>query len=75
MSRLEGVEDTYPLFQPGHLQLSQGCILRLFDTFELHLEEIDLELLVDLMVFKLVVHSNVAMEAPIPIFPDCFVQS
>jgi hypothetical protein len=39
------------------------------------LEEIDLELLVDLMVFKLAVHSNVAMEAPIPIFPDCFVQS
>jgi hypothetical protein len=71
---LESAEKTYLLFQPGHFQSAQCGILRLFDPFELHLEEVNLKLLVDLMMLKLSIHADVTMEAPIPIFVDSFIQ-
>jgi hypothetical protein len=63
------------LFQPSHLQPSQGRILRLLDPLELHLEEVALELLVGVMVLELAVHVDIAVEAPVPIFADHLVQS
>jgi hypothetical protein len=75
MTLLKGAEDTYPLFQPSHLQPSQGCILQLFNPLELGLEQIELELLVGVMMFKLAVHADVAVETPIPIFAGCLLQS
>jgi hypothetical protein len=74
MTWLEGTEDTYPLFQPSHLQPLQGRILRLLDPFKLHLEEVALELLVDVVVFELMLHPEVAVETPVPILADCLVQ-
>ena len=74
MTLLDGAKDAHPLLQPGHLQPSQGCILRLFDSFELGLEEVELELFVGVMVFELVIHADVAIEAPVPVFVSCFLQ-
>jgi hypothetical protein len=74
MARLKGAKDAYPLLQPSHLQPPQGCILRLFDSLELGLEEIELKLLVGMMMFKLAVHADVAVEAPVPVFAGCLLQ-
>jgi hypothetical protein len=74
MSWLESVENTYPLLQPGHLQPTQGRILRLFDPFELHPEEVDLELLVDMVMLEFTVHPDITIEAPVPVVLDCLVQ-
>ena len=41
----------------------------------MHLKEVALELLVDMVVFKLVVHPDIAVKTPVPIFVDCLVQS
>jgi hypothetical protein len=48
--------------------------LWLFDPFELHLKEVALELFVDVVMFELTVHLDVAVETPIPIFANSLVQ-
>jgi hypothetical protein len=75
MTWLEGTEDTHLLFQPGHLQPSQGCVLGLLNPLKLHLEEVTLELLVSVIMLEFVVHVDIAVKAPVPIFADCLVQS
>jgi hypothetical protein len=75
MALLKSAEDTYPLFQLSHLQPPQGCVLRLFDPLELALEEIELELLVSVVVFELVVHADIAVEPPVPVLAGCLLQS
>jgi hypothetical protein len=49
--------------------------LRLLDSLELHLEEVDLELLVNVVMLEFAVHLDITMEAPVPIVLDCLVQS
>ena len=46
----------------------------MFDTLELHLKEVDLELFINVVVLKFAIHPDVAMEAPIPVFSNCLVQ-
>jgi hypothetical protein len=74
MTWLKSVEDTYPLFQPGHLQPPQGRLLRLLDPPELHLKEIALELFIGMVMLELTVHPNIAVETPVPIFMNCLLQ-
>jgi hypothetical protein len=74
MTLLKSTEDTYTLLQPGHFQPPQSCILRLFDSLELGLEEVKLKLFVGIVVLELAIHADIAVEAPIPILMDCLFQ-
>ena len=49
--------------------------MRLFDPLELHLEKVDLKLLVNVVVLEFAVHSDIAVETPVPVFLDGLVQS
>jgi hypothetical protein len=74
MALLKSAKDTHPLLQPGHLQPPQGCILRLLDSLELGLKEVELELFVGVVMLELAVHADVAVEAPVSIFASRLLQ-
>jgi hypothetical protein len=74
MTRLKSAKDTYPLLQSGHLQPPQGCVLQLFDSLELSLKEVELELLVSVVMLELAVHADVAVEPPVSVFASCLLQ-
>jgi hypothetical protein len=48
--------------------------LQLLNPLELHLEEIALKLLIDMVVLELAVHPNVTVETPVPILVNRLVQ-
>jgi hypothetical protein len=46
----------------------------LLDPLELHLKEVALELLVNVVMFELAVHPDIAMETPVPVLADRLIQ-